>query len=240
MWSSLKRALLYLLSTGILISFLVIIVFLDQYGRSSRVTGRAYSINELGVKTVSVDYPEEAYNTWKQNGLRGRVVASFSRSPAIEMPVITLMVGFPLKVFNISETVEAKLMPENFLSAAIETGIARRLIFIVPEDVFKVELNKEGVSKGNGKVDVPLFGSQRTITTMPFFKSLNEPLLLYIDASFFGRYEPEEFLRLLRNTGVETDLIVLCRAYNDDGVTDKEREKLRIFERLIGTSSERE
>ncbi len=234
---------LYFFSLGILVFFSVTVVSLDRFGTNSRKAGHGCSLNDSQLVKLSVNYSDEAYKVWQQKGFKGRVVVALSRRLNFVnngMENLIPPMSFPLKVFNLSKAIEGRLKSDNFLFVAMETGIAREIISVVPEKIYpeKREAAKgiEGVSVKEGRIKVPNLGSPREITVMPFFKATKEPALLYISASFFSDYEPGELLGLLKKAGIKTDLVILCRSLDDNDVTDKDREKLRVFEMLLGTT----
>ena len=184
----------YFFSIGIIVFFVIALISLDGYGRNSRLTGQSHSINDPQLIKMSVDSPEQAYSLWKLNRFKGRVVVSLSRRLNFVTPDKSSLIpgmSFPLKVFNLSRSIETDLRPENFLLVAVETNIAREVIHIVPEMVFYEKLKyagtEEGVTITEGRIKVTFFGSPRVITTMSSFEPPDEPVLLYINASIFRK-----------------------------------------------------
>lgn len=236
-----RDRVLYLLPAGILILFFITLISLDKHGRNSRTEGIGYPLNAPQIIKITVGYPEQAYNLWKEKGFKGRIVISLGRRlnfvEPVELSSVPAMT-FPLKISNISKVVEDNLKAENFLLVSMETGLAREIIHIVPENLLfeKMEFagKEEGVFISKEKIEAPFFGSPRTITTLSSLKSPVEPALLYVNASIFKEIEPEELLGQLVKTGLKTDLVVLCRSYDDKEVTDRERESLKVFDMLLG------
>lgn len=225
----------------------VILLSVERYGRDSRSAGISYSLADPALDRATIDYPEEAYTLWKQRGFKGRVIISFSRRlnfVRLEADALIPPMSFPLQVFNLSNAAEGNLRPDNFLYIAMETGIARKIVHIVHESVLQEKIENargsEGVTVGENRIQAPHVGSPRTIALMSSLRPFDEPVLVYVNASVFRDYDPEEFLRQLLKSGLYTDLMVLCRSYDDSEVTEKEREKLRIFEALLGGSGEKQ
>lgn len=234
---------IYPFSIGIILLSIIVLFSIEGYGRRSRVTGQSCFLNGPKLIKVPVDYPEEAYKLWKKKGFKGRIVVSLSRRLNFVLPEETLIparMSFPIKVFNLSNVVEGNLKAENFLFVSMETGVVREIIHIMPETVFSEKLEYAGKEKGvsitNERIAIPFFGSPRVIATMPFLKPPDEPVLLYVNASFFRDYEPEELLRNLLRIGLKTDFAVLCKSFDDKDVTDRERERLKTFENLLEAS----
>jgi hypothetical protein len=226
-----SRQLLF--SIGIIALFSMGIIFLDRFGKSSRIMDNGHFLGTRGIKTTSVNNPEEAYRLWKQNGFKGRTVVSLSEEVSSAMPRVDIEAGHPLNVYNISNKFETKLDWKYFLSVSIETGIARKIIYVVPEPVFSGMFERAGIKARKAeRIDIPLFGSPRTITPVSFFRPPDEPVLLLVCASIFKEHEPERLMAQLVESGMKTDFVVLCRACDSSVVADEEIERLGVFEKL--------
>jgi hypothetical protein len=231
---------LYTISASIFLLFLVVLFSLDALGRKSRVMGAGGLPSDRGVRKAVVDFPDEAYSLWKAEGFRGRVVLSFGKRLNFVLPEEgSLMppMPFPMKPFNLSDYIEGTLKPENFLFVSMEKGIAREIIHIVPDKVFYEKAlyarRQESAAVEGQKIEFPHLGSPRTITTVGSFRPPVEPVLLYVNASYFEDSEPEELLGLLLKAGLKTDYVVLSRSLDDGDVEDEEREKLMRFMMLL-------
>lgn len=227
-------------SIVIVIFFSCVLLFLAGYGKAGRVTGVPVSLDDRRIAKELVNRPEEAYGIWEKSGHKGRMVVSLSRRlNFIETHEETFIPHspFPVKVFNLATSVEATLDDKNFLFVSLLKGIAREIIHIVPEQAFQEKLRfaeKNGIAATNGKINVPFRGSPRWIAPLSELKPIREPVLLYVNASFFEEVEPAALFNHLRDIGLKTDLVVLCRSFDDDEVTPLEREKLDAFARMIG------
>ncbi|MDP2166928.1 MAG: hypothetical protein Q8J64_01200 [Thermodesulfovibrionales bacterium] len=229
-------------SAGVLLFFSLTLISLEAYGRNSRASGIGHPLDSHQMVIASVDYPEEAYLLWKNTGYKGRVVVSLSSRLNFVHTENNALIpqevsSFPVTVHNLPAEAEKGLNAKNFLFAAMKTGVAREVISILPEAVFREKQDYTGAEEGvrvlKGRIEVPFFGSPRTITAMPYFKSPGEPVLLFINASFFRGHEPEEVFRGLVNTALTADYVVLCRSFDDPEVGDADRERLRSFEMLL-------
>ena len=232
---------LYIYSAAVMVLFLIVLVFLDLQGRHARIMGAGHPLHEPRLPKMTVDDSVRTYDLWKQNAFKGRIIISLSSrlnfvSPGDGATIPAMF--FPLRVFRLSRAMESTLGAKNFLLVSLETGIAREIIHIVPPAVFskksRYAATEQGVTVDKEKIVVPYFGSPRVITTMPFLKAPTEPVLLYVNASIFKQYEPGQLLRLLNSRGLKTDFLVLSRATDDPAVTDRERDRLRTFEKLLG------
>jgi hypothetical protein len=216
------------------------LVGLAAWGKSSRSAGPAVTIGRGRVEVISVPRPEDAFLTWSRRGYRGRVVVTFSRRLNFletgETRLIPATSAFPVQVGNLSRLAEKELAKENFLSIAMKSGIARELVQVVPESEMAGKIAAaaaEGVTPRHGMLKLPVQGSPRTITTPVSFVTPKEPVLLYVNASFFRETELADLLRLLEGRGLATDCVVLATSDDDPEVTPVERERLKVFRGLL-------
>jgi hypothetical protein len=231
----------YILSAVMAILFVTVIVALNHYGREKRILGKSYTFGDRPMKSVIVDRPEDAYRLWKKNGYRGRIVVALGTRLNFVQPdeaPVYQQSPFPVIVDDLIRMSEGALQSNNYLLIAVRAGVARMVVSVVPEAVLQEKIayasSTEGASATAERIDVPYFGTPRMITALPFLRAPDEPVLLYINASFFRYYDPDDVLTRLRRTGISTDLVVLCRSLDDVDVTVAERERLRRFEQLLG------
>jgi len=231
----------YFLSAAIIIVAAAVVPAIDVYGRKNRIQGPACILDDLRLNSMTIDRPEDAYRVWKQKGYRGRIVVALGRRLNFVQRDEALSGGaasFPVKVPDLVRTSEQGLRSNNYLLVAMQTGIARKVVSVVPNDVLQEKMatarSTEGASTSAGRIDAPYFGSPRAITALQFLRAPDEPVLLYINASFFRDHEPEDVLAQLGRIGIRTDLVVLCRSLDDDDVTESQRERLRRFGEMLG------
>ena len=220
--------------------FAATLVGLAVWGKSSRSAGPGVTVGRGRVEVVSVARPEEAFLAWSRRGYRGRVVVTFSRRlnflETAETRLIPDTSPFPVQVANLSRLAEKELAKENFLFIAMKSGIARELVQVVPESEMAGKIAAaaaEGVTPSRGMLKLPVLGSPRTVTTSAAFVAPREPVLLYVNASFFRETEPADLLRFLEERGVATDCVVLAASADDPEVTPAERERLGVFRGLM-------
>lgn len=241
-----KNTIYHIYTGGALLLLTATLFFLAGFGKGARVTGYAGAPDDprLADRFI-VDRPEDAYRIWKKRGYRGRVVISFAQRlyfvEQSESAFIPRTMTFPVRPFNLSKPYEESLYTRNFLFVAMMTGVAREVIQVLPEQTYAERLKEihsgEGITVTGTRISSPLVGSPRTITTIPFLPALDEPVLLFISASFFRSYTPEALLRELHKAGLKTDCVVLSGdSLFDADVTEEERERLHVFAKLIGAS----
>jgi len=241
---------IYLFYTGGTLLFLIAtLFFLGGLGERARVVGYAGAPDDPRIADkFIIDRPEDAYRIWKKRGYRGRVAVSFAQRLYFveqgESAFIPRTMIFPVRPFNLSKPYEESLYTKNFLFVAMMTGVAREVIQVLPEQAFADRLKEvhagEGITVSETRISSPLLGSPRYVTTIPFLPAMDEPVLLFISASFFRSYTPEALLRELHKAGLKTDCVVLSgNPLFDADVTEEERERLHVFARLIGAENGR-
>lgn len=234
-----------LCSLLILLFFASVIVGVSRYGMSSRKTGVSGSLDTQGAVTRIIDRPEEAYGVWKESGFKGRVAVCFSRRlNFIDQDERTLISSnsFPLNIHNLAPVIETSLNETNFLYVSMIKGITREIYHVVPENSFSERREfaiKQGVTVTNGSIHIPYRGAPRWIVPLSQMKPIKEPVLLYVNASYFEEVTPEMLFDYLKRINLKTDLVILCRSTDDIEVAPLGRQKLEAFAKMMGTASER-
>ena len=218
------------------------ILLLAYQGNRHRTFGPVGSVGRGRFEVIAVERPEEAFLVWSRRGYRGRVVVSFSRRlnfvETTEIRLIPPTSSFPVRVGNLSRMAEKELATGNFLYIAMKSDIVRELVQVVPQSEMAAKIAAaadEGVAPRHGMLTLPVMGSPRTITPPGSFVSPGEPVLLYVNASYFRDVEPAELFRFLVEQGVVTDCVVLAASSGDGEVSPVERERLQVFRRLLET-----
>jgi hypothetical protein len=228
------------LSAGIAAAFILTVFVLLTAGTRSRTIGHGGDPGDVRVPKTVVDTPAQAYEHWKQGQLRGRIVISFSRTlDFVDVDDLSLIPpGSGDRVFNLAQSAESRLDDRNLLFMAMRTGIAREVIHVVPGSLYadKIEAAKadRDASIVSGKIRAPFFGSPRSIMPASLLKAPAEPVLLYINASFFLDEDPEALFLLLRDKRIVTDAVVLCRAGAVNAGTALERKRFNSFVAMLG------
>lgn len=237
-----KRKYVFGISCALILLFLVLLYAIDRYGRNARKSGTGFSLADASLPKIAVGYPEDAYIAWKMRGYRGRVVVALSKRLNFIEPekIMTQRDRFPLDPRSQGNELERRLNSENFLFVAMKRGIVRKIIHIVPDSDFRWRRDAAsdigGVAAAENAISTPYRGSPRLITTLGHLPATDEPVLLYINASFFHDHTPDEVLAGLRNARVRTDYVVFCDSLEDPEVTEEERLRLRDFSAALRTS----
>jgi hypothetical protein len=232
-----------LVVVSILILAAVIVYSLDRYGRNSRVYRATGLIDAPQVVKRVVATPNDAYLAWKQSGVRGRttlfIVDAWEKLDIADTPPIPMSRPYPLKPFSIPEWYGRQIISQaNILFIASMNGIVRQVVAILSPEGFadRLTVARDSIDKkiGDNTIYLPHQGFPRWFTTVSGFSGEHEPVLVYVGASIFRSTEPEELFRKLKETRLETDLVVLCLMEGNNQVTAIEREKLLHFARLVG------
>ncbi len=183
---------------------------IDGYSRAMRTGGKTPS------EDIVIKRSEEAYEVWKKKGMRGRVIISMSQWLYFMPPekdIVPSQADFPLKIKNPLREAESELRRENLLRLALESGIARKIVHVLPAEVFqeKVRLSRkiEGVRVSDGAIKYPHLGSPRLITSLNNLERIEEAVLLYIDAAFINTTGLEKIWEILNEKGIRTELIII-------------------------------
>lgn len=225
------------------ISFLILffclgsVYFLNHVGISSRVYGKAYDIGAGGVPVYVVKSSREAYFIWKKMGLKGRTVVNMSKYLHF---VETGKIDFTLKMLlengGIAELYERHLDYRNFLWLAMYGNIAREIYHILPYDSYQdkraiaAKTDERAVILKNS-VELNSYGLKRVLTSI--LPSLGEPVLLNIDASYLESYESNEFVRILKKSGLKVDLITFSLSKENPEIREASRAKVSEIARML-------
>ncbi len=218
---------------------------MDRFGLGSRRIGPVGTIRASGIVKLQVDDPTDAYRVWRDARYRGRTVVYVSGKwesfdPGDLIPV-QMFRAYPLQLYNTARFIEeTQLNATTFLYVATLKGICRQILAIVPpSEVARmggVARTAKDATAGTQAVFISRQGFPRWFMTAAAFRGGNEPVLLYVAASYFKTVEPEELFHRLVAAGLRTDCIILCTESANGSVTPAERAKLDRFSRLIGLS----
>ncbi len=227
----------------IIIVLAVAVAFgVDRFGRGKRVFGPIGTIQAPNIVRKLADNPVDAYRAWKEAGYRGRtIVFAADRWESFdpgELTPVQMYRAYPLQLYNTAKVVEDQLSGVTFMYAAALNGISRRIVAVLPEgEVGRMKAmarQSKDVKVSDTGVFVARQGFPRLFVTGAGFRGANEPVLLYVGASYFKTAEPEELFQQLISAGLQADCVILCRESGKDSVTPREIERLEKFARLMG------
>lgn len=213
----------------IFILFIVLILYLDYTGKSSRRYGKAFDVSEAGLPVHVLDRATDVYALWKKLGYRGRTVIHIGKYlhfvPTNTTSEKSMILNTPVEAFDIVQEYEKTLSYRNFLLVAVQANVARQINNVLPEDKFKQQFlsNKrnKSIKLESDIVEINKFGSKRVIAS--WIKTIDEPVLLNIDASFFESQDLKDFVKDLKKTGLKIDLLTICLALDNPEVSDASR-----------------
>lgn len=225
-------------SIAILVFFVVGVICVHSIGVSSRNTGRPVAFGKPGMTVVLFKTTPEVYSYWKDSGFKGMKVMHMGRFLHFIEPDITSRYAgikdFPVKAESLLGAYEAQMGESSYLWLALRGGIARELIHIVPDEVFREKVQAvegiEGLSVAEDGIITNFFGSRRTVSGT--VKGQGEPVLLNLDASYLLNIEPEEAYQSLKDSGLSLDMITLTLSVDNPQVGKLERERLLRFREL--------
>ena len=219
------------------------VLALDRLGRAARSFGVCGPLASQAVSKVRVAQSVEAYRLWRARHYRGRTVLFLGANwpkvqpdGFIEPPAAR---EYPLKLDNYVATLEAQFLDSTtFLFMATQTGVARRIIAVLPETGFRNMM--EGTRKAkhvelhNGYLLVPYMGYPRFFATLKDLVDPGEPVLVYLAADFFQECSAQQLYTRLKEASVASDQVVLCDQAGEATVSEAARRELDRFAQLIG------
>lgn len=208
------------------------VMSLDLYGTSSRTTiPHALSV---------VSSPQEAWEELSAYHVRGTTMVSISRGLYFVQPDMGIPASsaFPLTVFSLTEKAPSLSSEENLLWLAVETGVARRVIHVLPDDRYteKLEILRsldyapdyETVVATEQEIYAPYYTAPRLLYSPQYLPEIDEPVILFVDASFFDETDTPRISEIVRER-LSPALIIAATLDDDPAVTAQQRERLRLF-----------
>lgn len=215
----------------------------DRYGRSQRTYHAFGPVTATSIDRVQVNTPEEAYAHWQAKGLHGRKLLCFVGEWEKIKPESFFNVPqerqYPLDLFTYARALEEQRLDRtSFLYIATVTGIARGLEVVIPDRIYRhlaeqARSTKNASFSGEG-VKLTYNGLPRTFMMLNHLRTPPEPVLVYVEASFFREHTPEALLNALARVQIRSDCLVLCRMTNDERVSAGERARLAAFAKAVG------
>ncbi len=212
------------LSAGIIAVCILTILATGFFARIRRSGGG-------GDVHIQVDTPSEAYRVMKGRGIRGETLVIMSKRLYFKGRPYKAFVpegmGYPLRLFRLSDEVERSLTDKNFAWVSLEKRQARKIVHVLPREEFDKKIGGRGPAASRGRVDIPFFGAFRTIVSADSAYAM-EPPVLFIDASFFERMGSDEAFRAIMREP-RPFMVISCALEGDDSVADAQRDELREF-----------
>ena len=201
---------------------------LHLLGRARRVIGPGRPVSAAGAEVLLVRRNGAVLEAWRERGLRGRVVVHVGRFlhfVAEDDP------AEPAAALHAPRHAGAR----NHLRVAAETGIARRIVYVIPPAALAARLRAEGADPALPSLAFPAEAFPRAIAAAP--PASDEPVLLDVNASWFDEATPEALLAALRDARLASDLVTLSLAEDAGDVSDRARDGLRRFAANLAAAS---
>jgi hypothetical protein len=215
------------------------LAYLGHAGDSARHGSNACGVFDPALPVHVANTSAEVYSLWKDRGFHGRVVLHIGRYLHFVGVDVGEVYGgidvFPVRTKGLMREYERRIDAENFLWIALQANIARELINVLPAEVFAAKLSAlegvRGVAVTGDSIVTSHFGSRRTITSGVAASA--EPVLINIDASYFGHSDGAGLLEQLKSSGLSADMISLCLSMDNPEVTGAERDALINFRKNL-------
>jgi len=236
------------LSFSILVLCAVSVVALNLGGISSRVRAKAFALAADRPRVHLLRTTGGLYALWQERHVHGRVVVHLGKYLHFtDSQLSSGMNGqfFPQISAVARDHQDFRMSPasyRNFLWDAFQENIVRKIYNVIPPSDFAQRFGQENAA-GSRQEIIEKFaasdiydGAQRTFTaTLP---RITEPVLLNIDASYFGSADARELFDSLMRSGLRSDLVTVCLSEDNPDVTDLERGRLREFLALLSQRAE--
>ena len=218
------------LAIVIIIGCIVSLVMLNHGAISARRHGKAFALARERFPAYTLKRTADVYSLWQEHQARGRIVvhlgrflhfmdgSHFSEGPPQIATIVDDHTHFPMR----------QVSYRDFLWAAFQTDIAREIYTVLPQADFK---ERFGATPQQNKIIIYEFCSPRIFTTT--LPSVNEAVLLNIDASFFASTDAAQLVNDLMKSSLKADIVTICLAEDNPDVTDLDRRKARDFIALL-------
>ena len=168
----------------------------------------------------------DALAAWQSLRQRGRVLVQLSRYLHFEEPrdpyPDNRLERFP---YPVASTVEAAAGERNLSWVLMRTSIARRIIHVVPPEVFKEKCAASGCAEVEGEIRDGYEGLLRSVVPTP--PTLGERVIVHVDASVFTLPSGEALWRAAVRQAHQFDAIVFNLAADNPQVPEQARDRLR-------------
>lgn len=206
----------------------------ERIAHRRRVMGASVLVAGGGVTPAAAADGRAVLEEWLGRGVAGRTVlhvGAFLHSVPPEGIARTLA---PLratagKLPALREAILQTSGDRSYLWAAVELGVARRIVFVEPRGPLVRRAEELGLPppRRGEPLDLGVRGLERlAYDRVP---PLAEPVLLDVAASWFEDEEPESLLTALDAAGVQADVVTLNRMDGEPGVSDAARARLAAF-----------
>ena len=172
----------------VLISCLVSLMVLSLYGKSNRWYLKKPDLQVSGS-------PHLAFFTWRDNGVKGRVLFLFDRSIGIS-------------------PMEDTLTPNNYIYKAMHFNLLRKVYQVVPdqswEEVERALRNNPYAISADGVFRIPVEGVSVYVMRLRDVGIIKEKVLVTINADAWPASDLSSIADLLADRKIESDLVTIA------------------------------
>lgn len=207
---------------------------LQRFALARRVVGTPVPVTSGGALPVTAPDGRAVLEEWRRRGVAGRTVLHVGAFLHSVPPDGLARTTAPLQAkageaAALRDAIRRSASDRSYLWAAVELGVARRVIFVEPRDRFvarAAELGRPAPRPGE-PLDLGIRGLERVAWDR--VPPLREPVLLDVAASWFEGEEPEALRAALASAGIRADVVTLNRMAADADVSSAARERLDGF-----------
>lgn len=193
-----RRRLMYPHRTAYTIAIFVVCAFVIFFALQKGAHNRVMLAEH---KTVTIQTPDQAYNVWQNNGVKGRILILFDSYPHMK----------GLRNYNGS----LNLTQWNLVEFSVLKNIVRKIYLVTPENEWEeLLLHKEkrpirdvlGLTRG---VYLSTMSGIPFIATTPSsLGHISEEVLVYLNE---GLFDPVQVIDLLNQNTIRSDIMIICR-----------------------------
>lgn len=147
-----------------------------------------------------------------ERGGRGRLVICITRhshsTPLDDMKLIGYRT-FPVRPIPLISRYKDLLNEENLLWVIMQEGVARKIIYVVPEEEWGRISSMVTQRIKAPPLEMDFRGSPIFIYTMDALPEIREKAVLFIDSSVSSTMEPESLMKFLKVKRIDYDLALL-------------------------------
>jgi hypothetical protein len=207
---------------------------LQGFARARRVMETSEPVASGGVVPVTAANGRAVLEEWLRRGVAGRTVLHVGAFLHSVTPAGFGRTAAPLEAkageeAALRDAIRGAASDQSYLWAAVELGIARRIVFVEPRKaILSRASDLDRPPPGPGEpLDLGVRGLDRVAYDR--VPRLPEPVLLDVAASWFEEGDPEALWAELQAAGLRADVVTLNRLGGSDDVRDGARERLAAF-----------
>jgi hypothetical protein len=218
-------------SLCIFIVCLTSILVIHYASVSARIEGKPINLDRDQFPVYVVKTTGDINMLWEEKQVTGRIIVHLGKFLHYVAPKETdgsiksrlQSVAMKARSYSHSEVENYK----SYLWFAFHENIGREIYNVMPRADYVNLFDFKETEIFQDKVIDYDFESPRVITSA--LPSIQEPVLLNIDASFFGLADAGTLLTSLMKSGLKPDIITICLSEDNPDVTETERKQVTSF-----------